>query len=148
MRGSKLSRNNSATKILRWISIGIFIISLTQKTYCTPGDCSSWGAGFYAVVLGWIGLFVGGAFISWLANPAIIISWVFVCRNNMVATFFSGIATVLCFCFLFFDKIMVDEAGNYSQITGYQMGYWLWTLSSLVFFLGNIWLQVNWNRQS
>ncbi len=133
--------NNKEKNILRYISIGLYLISLTQKSYCTQADCSTWGSGFYALIIGWLGLFVGGAYICWFANPLLIISWIFFKRKNNLSIILSGLSTALCFAFLFFDKIMVDEAGHYGQIIGYRIGYWLWTMSSTIFFLGNIWLR-------
>ena len=47
---------------------------------------------------------------------------------------------MIALSFLFFSQIISDEAGNYSKITSYKLGYWLWVLSSLIMFAGNFWL--------
>ncbi len=40
--------------------------------------------------------------------------------------------------FLLFDEVISDEAGNYSPITQYKLGYWLWVVSSLTMLIGSL----------
>ncbi|WP_160164131.1 hypothetical protein [Nafulsella turpanensis] len=85
------------------------------------------------------GNFVGGAFICWLANPLLILSWlVFYKGNTKVPLVLSCLSTILAFSFLIFEEIMINEAGHYGAITGYGVGYWLWSLSSLIMVLGSL----------
>ncbi|WP_419699393.1 hypothetical protein [Mucilaginibacter sp. NFX135] len=118
-------------------SIVIFLISLTQQCYCTTNSC---GYSIAAVFSGAIGLLLGGAGISWLANPLLLISWISINKKPKLSLITGFLAVIISFSFLFFSKIRSDEAGNYSQIISYELGYWLWVLSSLIMFAGNIWL--------
>ena len=128
----------SDKQILLIISIGIFLLSLSQKTYCHNDNCGGLGSGFFLLILGWFGLFVGGAGFCWIANPLLILSWILIRVKIIASLILSGISTVIMISFLFFDKIMVDEAGHYGEITGYGLGYWLWMTSSLVTFVGSL----------
>ncbi len=120
------------------ISIMIFLFSLSQKTYCHNNDCGEYWSGFLLLIFGWMGLFVGGAGFCWIANPLLILSWILIRKNIIVSTILSGISTFFSIVFLFFDKIMIDEAGHYGEITGYRLGYWLWLSSILITFIGSI----------
>lgn len=122
-----------------YISIGIFLISLTQRTYCTANDCGYLGSGFICLITGWLGVLAGGANLCWLANPVLITAWITSQRHPLFSIILCGLSTLLSLSFLFFHKILIDEAGNYAPITGYKMGYWLWTLSSVSFFVGMLW---------
>ena len=141
-------KNSSKIKtILLILSILLFIISLTQKTYCVDNNCGEYGSGILCLALGWLGIGFGGAFISWLANPFLIISWIIPYKNQRLKIIFCSISTIFSLSFLFFEEVMKDEAGNYGKITGYELGYWLWTLSSLIFFLGNIYIYFERNKE-
>ena len=127
-------------RMLRYLSMGIFLLSLCLDAYCVQDNCNNSASGFYCLTMGWLGLFTGGAFISWLANPFLFLAWLAACRRTLLAIIFSGISAIFSLSFLFFSKIMVDEAGHFGDISQYKLGYWFWLLSSVIFFLGNIWL--------
>lgn len=133
----------SDRKKLLVISIGIFLISLSQKSYCHDNECGIFGSGFILLIFGWVGLFVGGAGICWIANPLLILSWILIRKKLIASIILSVISTAFTIAFLFFDKIMVDEAGNYGEITGYKLGFWLWMTSSLITFIGSIFVLLN-----
>lgn len=120
-------------RIVLILSIVTFIISLTQKSYCTDECGDSITAlifGFFAIISGLVGL-------SWYANPLLLISW-FTIKDNKYSTIFSKISFLLSFSFLLFNEIIIDEAGHYSKIVSYELGYWLWISSTIIMVLGNL----------
>jgi hypothetical protein len=96
-----------------------------------------------AFIFGAIGFVMGGAAITWPANPLLIVSWLTFKRRPRVALGCSILASGLAFSFLLFDKIIADEAGNYEVITGYAAGYWLWVASITVMLIGISYLLLN-----
>jgi len=122
-------------RITLFISIGLFLISLTQDGYCTTSNCDSLGVGL--LIMGAIGFFLSPAGFTWLANPILFYSWRKARYDNKPSLIASLIAFILSLAFLFFKKIVADEAGNYYKIIGYQPGYWLWLMSSATMLIGN-----------
>ncbi len=120
-------------------SLFLLICAFTQKTYCTQGDCGIFGSGFLAFATGWLGVLVGGAYVCWLANPFLIVSWFFLKRRALVALILSSIALSIGVSFLSFDEIMINEAGHYGAIEGYALGYWLWLASQVLVVIGSLW---------
>ena len=120
---------------LRFVSCAVFIISLTQKSFCTEGSC---GDGIACLISGAIGFATGGAALTWLANPLLFLSWILIHKNPKLSLQISIAATLIALSFLFFKQIMADEAGNYSRIISYKFGYWLWVSSSVIMFVGNL----------
>ncbi|MES2131625.1 MAG: hypothetical protein V4506_04690 [Bacteroidota bacterium] len=117
-------------------SILLFIISLTQKCYCTSaGGC---GDSLAVFLTGILGMLYGGAALTWLANPVLFTSWIAVKIGPKVSLIASLCSLLISLSFLLFRSIIDNEAGHYSAIVGYQAGYWLWTASSLVMFAGNM----------
>ncbi|WEA03608.1 hypothetical protein [Mucilaginibacter sp. SJ] len=115
------------------LSIGIYSVSLTQDCYCVTDSC---GNSFMALIMGIVGLVFGGANLTWLANPILFISWSLWKKNTQKSMLASGCALIFMISFLFFKQIVSDEAGNYSNIVSYKLGYWLWLLSALTMFIG------------
>lgn len=123
------------SKVTVTLSIGIYIVALTQKCYCTIASC---GDSIMALIFGAIGAVFGGAALTWVANPLLLASWFLMKKNLKLSLFFSLTSLLISISFLFFKKVISDEAGNFSQIISYELGYWLWVLSSFVMFLGNL----------
>ncbi len=124
-------------KIFLFLSIGVFIISLTQKSYCSSyGLCNNYG--FLSLFFGWIGVFMLHipAF-TWLANPLLLGSWVFFRKNSKTSFILSIIAFSLMLSFLLVDEIISNEAGTKSKVVFYGLGYYLWLLSSFIMLIGN-----------
>lgn len=127
-------------QILLYISITLYIIALTQKSYCTKVSC---GDSIMALIMGPIGMVFGGATLTWLANPLLFISWKLHSKNYKLSLILSALATLLALSFLCFNKIIADEAGNYKEIISYGLGYWLWVSSAALMFARNLFFRLN-----
>lgn|SRR6185437_10054690 len=124
-------------KTILFISIGLFVISLSQKCFCTTYSCGDSIAVFFS---GFFGFFLSFTNLIWLANPLLILSWIIINRNNKLSVVMSFLAALFALSFLFFPKIIDNENGNVSQIISYKIGYWLWLASCWVMFLGNFFI--------
>lgn len=130
-------QQKTISQITLFFSFLIFLISLTKDAFCTTSGCIGSST---ALFWGFFGLFIGGASLTWLANPILIISWIMILRNSRHKKLLltgSIISTILSLSFLLFDKIITDEGGFEKDILNYKVGYWLWMASSLVLLIGN-----------
>ena len=125
-------------KTILVISIGLFLFSLTQECFCTDADCAD---SISALLAGWLTIFFSASGITWLANPLLFVGWILTKKDSKYAIACSFFSTALSVSFLFFRTIIDNEAGNASRINEYKLGYWLWTLSSVTMFIGNIILE-------
>ncbi|MGK4568717.1 hypothetical protein [Flavobacterium sp. 3HN19-14] len=111
------------------VSMILFTVSLTQYVYTdssAPPDNKAFG--FMALLLGWLDIF--GTGISWCANPALWVSWVFLFENKIKAALIvSALSVMFSFSFLLFSQIYLDEGGNKGDIVERNTGYWLWLAS-------------------
>ncbi len=125
-------------KIFLFLSVGVYIISLTQKGFCINGEPCRYFSGFLDLIFGWLGVFMLHipAF-PWLANLFLFVSWSCSKKKPKASFILSVIAFILMISFLLVDEIISNEAGTKSKVVFYGLGYWLWVLSSLVMFLGN-----------
>jgi hypothetical protein len=114
------------------LSVGLYLASLTQKCYCTESSC---GDSIAVVISGLFGFLLGGAALTWLANPMLWFAWVSFnnAKRSLVA---STISFALSLSFIFFDEVISDEAGHYSKILNYKAGYWLWLASAFTMVFG------------
>ena len=119
-------------------SVLFFVLSLSQKAYCTNGDCGETGMGMAILMSGFLGLSLGGACLTWLANPILILSWALIKLKRKISLFLSLLSLIIGLSFLMFNEIVIDEALNYGTITGYKTGYWLWVLSMLTMVIGGV----------
>ena len=134
----RINRKSSTILILT-ISVSIILLSiaLTQDAYYTGKKEDSIGSGgIFAFLLGWMNITAAG--ISWLANPALIISYIKHAKGKLKhALYFAIAALVFSLSFLLFNEIIVNESGSKSLITGYGPGYWFW-LASIIADLAGI----------
>lgn len=119
-------------KLILFLSLLAFVISLTQNCYCTTNDCSS---SIGALLFGFFGILSG--VVSWFANPALLYSWIHI-KDNEKSTMLSFLALFLAGIFLIYRKVGSDEAGHTSEIISYELGYWLWLFSIGITFFGNL----------
>jgi hypothetical protein len=128
----------NAKRILFFLSILIFVISLTQPAYYIDrADYDAWANSFYLLIFGWSGLLAGGAAFAWLANPLILLSWILFFTKPKAALILSLLATLFAISFLFFNTIISSEETSYSTITARKAGYWLWLLSIALFSIAS-----------
>ena len=119
-----------------YLSIGLFLLSLTQKCYCTPSNCAD---SIMVLLIGWLGAFSGGAAITWFANPALVFSWLTLKRNPKYAMISAFSAFLFAMLFLMFGQISDSGSGHSQPITEYRAGYWLWLASTVVMVFGSAW---------
>jgi hypothetical protein len=119
-------------------SIILFLLSLSQDTFCTNDSCNGDWDGMYVLLLGALGAFASPAGIAWLANPAIFGSWATLKKNPKTSLILSLIAVAFSASFLLFSKVVKDESGDPRQITAYKSGYWMWLLSMIIMVIGNL----------
>ena len=131
-------------KYLLAFSIVLFLLSLTQKCYCTTSNC---GDSIMVFLLGWAAIVSGGAGIAWIANPLLIASWLTLKKHLRTSMFLSVFATLLALSFLLFDNIIDSESGHRHEIISYKAGYWFWTGSSICMLFGTYFLTFRYNRR-
>lgn len=133
--------NKKTIKIFLFLSVGVYLVSLTQKTFCTPGTCEYF-SGILNLIFGSLGVFMFHfpAF-PWLANPILFASWSLLYRGKTKRSFqLSIIAFMLMLSFLLVDEIIDNEGGTNAKVLSYQLGYWLWLMSSFIILIGNIFI--------
>lgn len=109
-------------------SISLFALSLTQKCYCSTSNCTD---SFLVFLLGGLAVLMGGAGITWLANPLLIACWFLFKRELKTAMWLSVGSTLISLSFLLFDSVLANESGQSQQVIAYKPGYWLWVLSNI-----------------
>ncbi|PRY11362.1 hypothetical protein CLV24_111157 [Pontibacter ummariensis] len=145
--------NKKVDSYIFYTSFALFIISLTQESYCT-NQC---GDSLAVFLVGGLGVlfeigaltdkylnintigevdYTIGATFSWLANPALLIAWLTYKESKTTSLVFTMLSLALMLSFLMFDKVIDNEAGHYNKIVNYKAGYWLWLSSSAVLAAG------------
>lgn len=133
------------TKTSIIVSIVLFIVSLTGDCFCTDRRCLE---SLYVLIGGMIGLATGGAALTWIANPLLLISWLNIGRNQTLSMYTSLFATLCSVGFLWFDKVIIDEVGHTGVIVSYQYGYWLWVASCVAILIGNLILYLRRDKET
>jgi hypothetical protein len=133
---SKFILTKRTRRIILLMSIGLFIISLTQPAFYidNPHDSASWSNGIILILIGWLGTISGGgAAFAWIANPLIFFSWFLFFRDLKNSMWTSILATIFAASFLLFDDVVGSEAPTYYTVTAIKLGYWLWLTSIALF---------------
>src|ERR1700749_3361966 len=86
--------------ILRVISIGLYLYALTQPCFDTQNEAGDNGEGMALVISGLFGLFTCAAGFTWLANPALWISWLTMRSLHKISLFFNLASLILSLLFL------------------------------------------------
>lgn len=135
---------NVVSKLIVGISVGLFLISLTQPAFSTDAQnpAAREPLSFALLITGWMGLVDGK--IAWFANPALLKGWRTAKEDarRIESLSFSLVALALALSFLLHDEIIVDEGGSKRAILSYCAGYWLWVSSISTLALGNLMLIV------
>lgn len=117
-------------KILLLIgSITCYVLALYAPAFYYD-DTESW-SGISALLTGWLGILFG--YVSWLANPLFLASWVCILLKDSTLIISSSVlGCILCLSFLFHKEIVINEAGGTGIISGMGLGFWLWFASLLL----------------
>ena len=121
------------------VGILLFAFSLFNTSFCTDNGCRT---SMEAFLIGWLAMLTGGAAITWLANPFLIITWILLAKNNKSAWLFGLTASVISISFLKFQVVIENETGHYNLITKIGLGYWLWVSSCLTTFIGCLTMRI------
>ncbi len=130
-------------RIFIFLSLIFLLISFSQKAYCVDGDCGESWSGLMCFLLGIFGIIFSLSAISWFLNPLLLISYLIPIKNLNLKLYLAVASVFLGLSFLFFSEIVKNEAGHYGKITGYELGYWLWILSSLINLIGILIIKFN-----
>lgn len=125
--------NLFTTRNIIRLSAALFIVSLTQKAYCTASTCSD---SIMLLLTGWASFLYGLIGFCWLANPLLFVSWFSAQRNPRLALFTSSASFLLAFFFLLVSNIVVNENNGAETIVARKAGYWLWLASHTVMLAG------------
>jgi hypothetical protein len=135
---SRSFQSRRVTSVFITASILLFLASLTQNGFYIDrkDNPEAWSPCFGLLLIGWIAVPLG--IPAWLANPAIFLAWIcglFGWKQSAVVS--CAFALVFSLSFIFCERILTDEGGGESGITGYGIGYWLWNASIAVALLGS-----------
>jgi len=115
-----VQRRSVLSTIVLIIGVGLFITSLFFNCFCTDKGCRT---SVDALAVGWLGLFTGGVGITWLTNPLLVASWIFLGRQKKAAWLIALMALITSSSFLTFHMIIEDEAGHLGTIIKVNLGY-------------------------
>jgi hypothetical protein len=125
---------------------GLFFLSFFFNAFCTEYDCTKGGeallSGFFLFIFGGGGrnaapTGAGVVWVSWLANPFLLASWMLLANSKKWAWVTSFLALLFSLSFLCFDKVLENpDTGSYGVIKRTGAGYWLWIVSCVVTFAG------------
>ena len=133
----------TSVKVIRYISIGLFVISLACPCYDTGNADGSFGQGAFLLLSGILWFMFASPGFVWLANPLLLYSWINAGKNRDRSFTLSIISLFLALCFLFYKDVITDEGGaNTTPIIAHAIGYWLWLASIATMLLGNFCLQM------
>lgn len=114
------------------VSWGLFLVSLLSPAFY-QGDPHEPQFGYYLLTVGWVGILSGQ--IGWLANLGLTVSTL--CKNSR---YYSAIISVfnvaVALQFLTLHRLPRGSTGNYTPITGYGWGYYLWLSALIVMAIG------------
>ncbi len=122
-----------------WISLVIFLISLTQycMTYQYFGIVKY--PSYSALLFGWMHFLGGGVLegLIWLANPFYFIGlFLLYIKKKNAAVLSLFISCILALFLLTFESLTMTRSGRIAQIIELNSGYFLWIASilSLTFY--------------
>lgn len=113
-------------------SLMAFAAALLQDAFYIAGpDPNAWSDSWALLLIGWLGIMSGT--LAWLANPALAFAWILLVAKLPGFSLMSCvIALALMLSFLLETNVMTSTLPNYSEITGYGTGFWLWVCSAVL----------------
>ncbi|MBG9376420.1 hypothetical protein I5907_09260 [Panacibacter sp. DH6] len=139
-----MNEDSKLKKAVLITSITLFVLSLTQKSFCTTSECSD---SIMVLLLGWGAIFSDAAGMAWYANPLLFAAWWLLKPNLRLSMTFSAFAGLLSLSFLIFDNITDNEGGQAHRIVSHNAGYWLWLSGCLVMLAGTFVLMFRYNMR-
>ena len=114
-----------------FISLSLYVISLTREAYCTTAGCeASWSAALFGLFF----FFATEANLVWFANPFFLAALIFSFYSPYKALLLSLVGLSIALSFLGCDKVLSGGMGGGTfEIIKYMSGYWFWVSS-----IGNI----------
>ncbi len=129
--------------VTRWrtsltiMSVLLFGAALTQPAFFRGAQAASSGAGWRLLLQGWRGVPLG--YVEWLANPALLVSWIAAGRAHCRLSAASACcAATLMLAFLARRTLASPFSASGTQIVSHGAGYWLWLGSALLMVVANI----------
>ncbi|TSD67157.1 hypothetical protein FFF34_007110 [Inquilinus sp. KBS0705] len=120
------------------ISIAIFAVALIMPCFDTRAEDGDTGQGLLCLISGAFGFFSSFTGFIWVANPALLFSWIYIRKDSWLSLSASSIALFIGLLFLKCTEMTVNEGGGTSYITGYRIGYWIWLSSMMIMVIGNV----------
>jgi len=134
----------SPTHIAIWISVLIFLISLTQvcMVYQYFGIVNY--PSYLAFLVGWTHFGVGGFWEGciWLANPLYFIGLFLLYKKNDRAFLPFICSSILVLTFLSFETLTMTRSGRIAPIIELKSGYFLWLTSILFITFSSLYLKI------
>jgi hypothetical protein len=116
-----------------YISIGLFVLAMTQTAYYEVTDDSARNSAGL-LLIGWMGTIASG-YIEWIANPLLLYSWASALHKRYWQAVGSAVlALTLILSFLRRAEVVWtgDNGSRTVAIRGYGFGYWLWVASAAI----------------
>jgi len=126
-----------AVRVIRYISIALFLISLTQSCFSIDAD-SSGSTGIVYLLVGAAFFYTSPAALVWLANPLLLFAWIYLFSKPKVSLVTSLLASIISLSFICFHSIRTDEGGFLHPIVKYEFGYVFWVASCLTILFANV----------
>ena len=134
-------QKNTQKKSLIILSLLIFIISLSKTAFSTNGYNGIRNAPSIAIFVNGSLAVLGGGFhewLIWLANPIYFTAIYFFIKDKKKSKHLILIALIIGLSFTQWKEILGDAAGNINPIVSLEIGYWLWIISMVIFYIGTI----------
>lgn len=125
-----VSMRHSASRLLLAVSLLLFLACLPLSSFCVaqPG-CREWPS-WSLLVFGWVTMFGGWPYVTWLANPLLLLTWVSLALSTrLLSLMFSAAALALGASFALTKQIVTNEGGVPGSIASFEWGYKLWVAS-------------------
>ena len=116
----------------RFLSIILFIFCLFFDAFYTS-DTYLANSSVHILLIGWFGVLAGN--FMWFANPIFFIA--LTSKNKKTSLYLSLLGIALSLSFILKENLRIGD-GPIEPIVAYGLGYFLWVLAFITFFLGEI----------
>jgi hypothetical protein len=137
----KIMQKITQKKIIIISSLLIFIISFTQNAISANGyNGIEYYSSLATFLSGGFGV-LGGAFyewLIWLANPIFFVAIYLFVKDKKKSKNLSLLAVIIGLIFTQWKEILANEGGTKIPIVSLDIGYWLWIISFVIFYIGTL----------